>query len=143
MPASSASTLGPDDVVILPAFGVTVGELASLQDRGCTLVDTTCGSVLNVWKNVTRYSREGFTAVIHGKYRHEETRATASQALKAPGGRYLVVFDREEAARVCDYIRHGGRSRRRSSPISARLPHPTSTRTATWRASASPTRPRC
>jgi 4-hydroxy-3-methylbut-2-enyl diphosphate reductase len=79
-------TLGADDVVILPAFGVTVGEMAQLTAQGCTLVDTTCGSVLNVWKNVTRYARDGFTSVIHGKVRHEETRATASQALRHPGG---------------------------------------------------------
>jgi 4-hydroxy-3-methylbut-2-en-1-yl diphosphate reductase len=71
-------------------------------------VDTTCGSVLNVWKNVTRYAREGFTAVIHGKVKHEETQATASQALRTPGGRFLVVLDRTEALEVCDYIRHGG-----------------------------------
>jgi 4-hydroxy-3-methylbut-2-en-1-yl diphosphate reductase len=107
-PGERTDALGPEDVVILPAFGVTLSELAALQDRGCTLVDTTCGSVLNVWKNVTRYARDGFTAVIHGKYRHEETRATASQTLKSPGGRYLVVFDREEALTVCDYIRGRG-----------------------------------
>ena len=101
-------TLGTDDVVILPAFGVTVGEMAQLTDQGCTLVDTTCGSVLNVWKNVTRYAQDGFTAIIHGKVKHEETRATASQALKYPGGRYLVVLDREEAGIVCDFIRNGG-----------------------------------
>ena len=101
-------TLGPDDVVILPAFGVTVGEMAQLTDQGCTLVDTTCGSVLNVWKNVTRYAQDGFTAIIHGKVKHEETRATASQALKYPRGRYLVVLDREEAGIVCDFIRNGG-----------------------------------
>ena len=64
--------------------------------------------MLNVWKNVRRYAQDGFTSVIHGKVRHEETRATASQALKAPGGRYLVVLDRDEAADVCDYIRDGG-----------------------------------
>jgi 4-hydroxy-3-methylbut-2-enyl diphosphate reductase len=64
--------------------------------------------VLNVWKNVVRYAQDGFTAVIHGKMKHEETRATASQALKYPQGRYLVVLDREEAAVVCDYIRNGG-----------------------------------
>jgi 4-hydroxy-3-methylbut-2-enyl diphosphate reductase len=103
-----ATRLGPDDVVILPAFGVTVADLQQFQDQGCTLVDTTCGSVLNVWKNVTRYARDGFTSIIHGKYKHEETRATASQALKFPNGRYLVVLDREEAGHVCDYIRHGG-----------------------------------
>ena len=98
--------LGPDDVVILPAFGVTVGDMAQFAEQGCTLVDTTCGSVLNVWKNVTRYAREGFTSVIHGKVRHEETRATASQAVKYPEGRYLVVLDRAEAEVVCDYIRN-------------------------------------
>jgi 4-hydroxy-3-methylbut-2-en-1-yl diphosphate reductase len=106
--AERAATLGPDDVVILPAFGVTVGEMAHLVDRGCTLVDTTCGSVLNVWKNVVRYAQNGFTAIIHGKVKHEETRATASQALKYPNGRYLVLLDRTEAAAVCEYIRHGG-----------------------------------
>ena len=50
------------------------------------LVDTTCGSVLNVWKNVHNYARDGFTAVIHGKHYHEETKATASQALTHAGG---------------------------------------------------------
>jgi 4-hydroxy-3-methylbut-2-en-1-yl diphosphate reductase len=103
-----ANRLGPQDVVILPAFGVTIGDLQRYQDRGCTLVDTTCGSVLNVWKNVTRYARDGYTAIIHGKYKHEETRATASQTLKFPDGRYLVVLDRAEAEEVCTYIRDGG-----------------------------------
>jgi len=104
----SVEALGPDDVVILPAFGVTMAMLQALSARGCTMVDTTCGSVLNVWKNVKRYAQDGFTSVIHGKYWHEETQATASQALQYPEGRYLVVYDRPEAAAVCDYIRHGG-----------------------------------
>jgi 4-hydroxy-3-methylbut-2-en-1-yl diphosphate reductase len=107
-PGEPRDGLGPDDVVILPAFGVTVGEMTQLAEQGCTLVDTTCGSVLNVWKNVTRYAQDGFTAIIHGKVKHEETRATASQALKFPRGRYLVVLDKAEAAAVCEYIRHGG-----------------------------------
>ena len=84
-------------MVILPAFGVTIATLQDLSARGCTLVDTTCGSVLNVWKNVKRYAQEGFTSVIHGKYWHEETQATASQALQYPGGHYLVVYDHDEA----------------------------------------------
>ena len=84
---------------------MTVEELQRLSSIGCTLVDTTCGSVLNVWKNVSRYAREGYTSVIHGKYWHEETRATASQATQVPGGHYLVVLDRAEAGAVCDYIR--------------------------------------
>ncbi|AMY11022.1 4-hydroxy-3-methylbut-2-enyl diphosphate reductase [Luteitalea pratensis] len=107
-PGEPSPGLGAGDVVIIPAFGVTVHELARLQGLGCTLVDTTCGSVLNVWKNVNRYAREGFTAVIHGKVKHEETQATASQALKTSGGRYLVVLDRVEAGHVCQYIRGGG-----------------------------------
>ena len=107
-PGERSDLLGPDDVVILPAFGVTVAEMAQLTTQGCTLVDTTCGSVLNVWKNVVRYAQDGYTAIIHGKVRHEETRATASQALKYPNGRYLVLLDRQEAAAVCQYIRGGG-----------------------------------
>jgi 4-hydroxy-3-methylbut-2-enyl diphosphate reductase len=99
--------LTPDDVVILPAFGVTIELLEQLTTQGCTLVDTTCGSVLNVWKNVKRYAQDGFTSVIHGKHWHEETRATASQALSA-GGHYLVLLDFAEADAVCDYIRDGG-----------------------------------
>jgi 4-hydroxy-3-methylbut-2-enyl diphosphate reductase len=107
-PGEDRRTLGAGDVVILPAFGVSVSELADLDRRGCTLVDTTCGSVLNVWKNVRRYAQDGFTSVIHGKVRHEETRATASQATAVSGGHYLVVLDKAEASIACDFIRHGG-----------------------------------
>ena len=67
------------DVVILPAFGVTVDQLDRLSRAGATLADTTCGSVLNVWKNVERYAREGFTSIVHGKHAHEETQATCSR----------------------------------------------------------------
>ncbi|HUF48388.1 MAG TPA: 4-hydroxy-3-methylbut-2-enyl diphosphate reductase [Vicinamibacterales bacterium] len=107
-PGEDRGSLGPGDVVILPAFGVSVGDLAWLDARGCTLVDTTCGSVLNVWKNVRRYAQEGFTSVIHGKVTHEETRATASQATQYPDAHFLIVRDEEEAGIACDFIRHGG-----------------------------------
>ena len=105
--------------MILPAFGVTVGDMAQLVDQGCTLVDTTCGSVLNVWKNVVRYAQDGFTAVIHGKVNHEETRATASQALKYPGGHYLVVLDRDRSADRLRLHPRTAATRRRSSRASA------------------------
>jgi 4-hydroxy-3-methylbut-2-enyl diphosphate reductase len=98
------SALGPEDVVILPAFGATVEDFRRLQAIGCVLVDTTCGSVLNVWKRVEQYARDGFTSLIHGKHYHEETRATASQALKHAGGQYLVVRDMAEARLVMDYL---------------------------------------
>ena len=76
-----------------------------LGEKGCVLVDTTCGSVLNVWKMVHRYARDGYTVVIHGKHYHEETRATASQALTHPGGHYLCVRDTREAEVVCEFLR--------------------------------------
>jgi 4-hydroxy-3-methylbut-2-en-1-yl diphosphate reductase len=107
-PGESSDRLTAHDVVILPAFGVTIAMLADLSARGVTMVDTTCGSVLNVWKNVRRYGQDGFTSIIHGKYWHEETQATASQATASAAGRYLVVYDKPEAALVCDFIRGSG-----------------------------------
>jgi 4-hydroxy-3-methylbut-2-en-1-yl diphosphate reductase len=105
------SAVSPADVVILPAFGVTIGDFETLRGLGCVMVDTTCGSVLNVWKRVESYARDGFTSLIHGKYYHEETRATASQVEKYPGGTYLVVRNMEQAGEVCDYIEGTGLSR--------------------------------
>jgi 4-hydroxy-3-methylbut-2-enyl diphosphate reductase len=102
------SGIRQDDVVLIPAFGVTIQDFATLRSIGCVLVDTTCGSVLNVWKRVDSYARDGYTAVIHGKHWHEETKATASQVNRYPAGRYLVVLDMEEAKEVCDFIEHGG-----------------------------------
>ncbi len=102
------SGIQPDDVVILPAFGVTVQDFERLRAVGCVLVDTTCGSVLNVWRRVESYAKDGFTAIIHGKYHHEETKATSSQVTKYPGGAYLVVRDMAEAREVCRYIEGAG-----------------------------------
>jgi 4-hydroxy-3-methylbut-2-enyl diphosphate reductase len=93
-----------EDVVILPAFGVTIRDFELLRQIGCVMVDTTCGSVLNVWKRVESYARDGFTSLIHGKYYHEETRATASQAEKYPNGHYFIVRNMEEAGLVCDFV---------------------------------------
>ena len=105
------SAVHPADVVILPAFGVTIGDFETLRGLGCVMVDTTCGSVLNVWKRVEAYARDGFTSLIHGKYYHEETRATASQVAKYAGGTYIVVRNMEQAGEVCDYIEGKGLSR--------------------------------
>ncbi len=102
------SQVSAEDVVIIPAFGVTIADFERLRAIGCVLVDTTCGSVLNVWKRVESYARDGLTALIHGKYYHEETRATASQALKHGDGHYLVVRDMAEARMVCDYVEGRG-----------------------------------
>ena len=103
-PAVRFAEVRVDDVVILPAFGVTAAEMEFLRARQCVLVDTTCGSVLNVWKKVQRCARDGFTVVIHGKHYHEETRATASQALMY-SGKYLCLRDIPEAEVVCRFLR--------------------------------------
>src|SRR2546430_1554904 len=100
------------DVVLLPAFGVTVQDFERLRAIGCVLVDTTCGSVLNVWKRVESYAKDGFTALIHGKHYHEETKATSSQVTRYPGGRYLVVRDMAQAREVCAYIEGAGSGER-------------------------------
>jgi 4-hydroxy-3-methylbut-2-enyl diphosphate reductase len=113
------SGVAPDDVVILPAFGVTIHDFEELRGIGCILVDTTCGSVLNVWKRVESYAKDGFTALIHGKHYHEETRATASQVRKYENGHYLVVRDMAEALLVCDYIE----GRRSGEDLMTRLGH--------------------
>ena len=80
----------PQDVVILPAFGVPMKDFQTLRESGCVMVDTTCGSVLNVWKRVDAYARDGLTSLIHGKHYHEETRATASQAEKYPDAHWIL-----------------------------------------------------
>src|SRR5207244_1338501 len=75
-----------------------------IKPGGSSRADGACGSVLNVWKRVESYARDGFTAVIHGKYYHEETRATASQVGKHGEGHYLILRDMSEARLVCDFI---------------------------------------
>ena len=96
--------LGPEDVVIVPAFGTTVPLVEEIKRHGCRIVDTTCGDVMSVWKRVRQNATEEVTSIIHGKSSHEETRATASRALGNGNGRYLIVLNLEEADRVCDCI---------------------------------------
>lgn len=91
------------DVVILPAFGASVQEMQLLNDRGCTIVDTTCPWVAKVWNTVEKHKRVTFTSIIHGKYNHEETIATSSFA-----GTYLIVLNLAQAEYVANYILQGG-----------------------------------
>ena len=100
--------LTADDVCIIPAFGTEVATRRKLEAFGCQLVDTTCGDVMTVWKRVRQYSKESVTSIIHGKAKHEETKATTSQATAYGTGHYLVVFDLQETDYVCEYIVHGG-----------------------------------
>jgi 4-hydroxy-3-methylbut-2-enyl diphosphate reductase len=97
------SAIAPGDVVILPAFGASVSEMQLLNDKGCTIVDTTCPWVSKVWNSVEKHKKRDFTSIVHGKYAHEETIATSSFA-----DRYLVVLNLQEAEYVADYILYGG-----------------------------------
>jgi 4-hydroxy-3-methylbut-2-enyl diphosphate reductase len=103
------SALSPQDVVIVPAFGAETRLMNIIKERGCLVVDTTCGDVMNVWKRVRSYAKQAFTSIIHGKSSHEETRATASRALGDQGnGHFLVVLTLDDVEYVCHYITHGG-----------------------------------
>lgn len=96
------------DAVIIPAFGTEVGTRKAIEEKGCIPVDTTCGDVMSVWKRVRQYSTENVTSIIHGKAKHEETKATTSQARAYGTGHYLVVFTLAETDYVCNYILNGG-----------------------------------
>ncbi len=106
---STIAALTNEDVVIVPAFGAETRLMKLISERGCLVVDTTCGDVMSVWKRVRQYAKNGFTSIIHGKASHEETRATSSRAMGDDGmGNYLVVLTLADVDYVCDYIRNGG-----------------------------------
>ncbi len=97
--------LTEEDVVIIPAFGVPVSLRKRLEEKGGQLVDSTCGNVMKVWTRVRSYARMGITSVIHGKAKHEESMATASQSMGEDGlGNYIVIFSEQEAQLLADYL---------------------------------------
>ena len=105
---AEVSDLMAEDVVIVPAFGTDVKTLARIKEKGCQIVDTTCGDVMSVWKRVRQNANDDVTSIIHGKASHEETKATASRAVQNGKGHYLVVLTLGDTDYVCQYIRQGG-----------------------------------
>lgn len=89
--------LNPDDVVIIPAFGTTLEIEQLLQDKGVSTekYNTTCPFVEKVWNRAEKLGTENHTLVIHGKYNHEETRATFSHT--ALNSEAVIVKNMEEA----------------------------------------------
>lgn len=96
--------LRADDVVVVSAFGTDFRDIERLKGRGVTIVDSTCGAIINVWKRVEGYAKNGFVTIVHGKRNHEETRATASQAVKQ-GGAYVIIENKHEAEELASKIR--------------------------------------
>lgn len=97
--------LTPEDVVIVPAFGTTVEIENYLAERNIEVhrYNTTCPFVEKVWKRSTKLGETDYTIIIHGKPKHEETRATFSHAQQ--NGAAVVIRDIEEAKVLERYIR--------------------------------------
>ena len=96
--------INADDVVIIPAFGTTLEILEILEKKGVSTkkYDTTCPFVTRVWKRADQLGKQNNTIIIHGKHKHEETRATYSYSKKnAPS---LIIKDMKEAIILSEYI---------------------------------------
>ncbi len=103
-------SINKEDVVIIPAFGTTLEMEHMLLDKGIEVqkYNTTCPFVEKVWNRAEKLGKEKYTVIIHGKPKHEETRATFSHsAHDAPS---VIVRDMEEAVRLAAYV-HGNKSR--------------------------------
>jgi 4-hydroxy-3-methylbut-2-enyl diphosphate reductase len=96
--------IGRGDIVIIPAFGTTLEIEKRLLDKGVEVqqYNTTCPFVEKVWNRAEKLGKEGYTVVIHGKPRHEETRATFSHSSsQAPS---VIVRDMKDAENLGNYI---------------------------------------
>ena len=93
-----------DDVVIIPAFGTTLEIESILKNKGITIekYNTTCPFVEKVWNRSEQIAKKGYSIIIHGKARHEETRATFSQvSIYTPT---IVIENMKEAMRLALYM---------------------------------------
>lgn len=96
--------INSDDIVIIPAFGTTIEIENLLKEKGIDTVkyNTTCPFVEKVWNRAESIGKEDYTIIIHGKHKHEETRATFSHStLNSPS---VIVRDIEETRFLCKII---------------------------------------
>lgn len=96
--------LNSDDVIITPAFGTTVEIEKMLEEKGLEIqrYNTTCPFVEKVWKRSAEIGQKGYTIIIHGKYKHEETRATFSHSYQnAPS---VIIRDMAEAELLAEFV---------------------------------------
>lgn len=96
--------INPDDIVIIPAFGTTVEIETLLQNKGVEIqkYNTTCPFVEKVWKRSSEIGKKGYSIIIHGKHKHEETRATFSHSYQdAPS---IIIRDMNEAEKLASFI---------------------------------------
>jgi len=100
----SFDTLTSEDIVIIPAFGASLDVISLLESKHIKTekYNTTCPFVERVWKKSELIGKENYTIIIHGKYTHEETRATFSRSDKH--SRAIVVRDLEESKLLAEYI---------------------------------------
>jgi 4-hydroxy-3-methylbut-2-enyl diphosphate reductase len=96
--------IGKNDVVIIPAFGTTLEIENLLLDKGVEVqqYNTTCPFVEKVWNRAEKLGQENYTVIIHGKPKHEETRATFSHSINK--GRSVIVQHMEDAQRLGAYV---------------------------------------
>jgi len=94
-----------DDIVIIPAFGTTLDIEALLESKGIATAkyNTTCPFVEKVWNRSEQIAEKGYSIVIHGKPKHEETRATFSHASAVTAS--IVINDMHETVELAKYIR--------------------------------------
>lgn len=92
------------DIVVVSAFGTDFRDIQNLKNKNVTIVDSTCGAIINVWKRVEGYAKKGCITIMHGKRNHEETRATVSQAVKENGA-YIIIENTREAEELASVIR--------------------------------------
>ncbi|RFM26318.1 4-hydroxy-3-methylbut-2-enyl diphosphate reductase [Deminuibacter soli] len=97
-------SLTAEDVVIIPAFGTTLQIEKLLNDKGIHTerYNTTCPFVEKVWNRSEQIAQKGYSIVVHGKPKHEETRATFSHASSHTPT--VVVNDMAETISLAQYI---------------------------------------